>query len=75
MPRRAVPVPPAVVGRQQVLERREQVVVAAGAGLEDREAGGGVRHEDVQQAVLLVGDERRALPGQVVHDVAAAGAD
>ena len=73
--RRAVPVPPAVVGGQQVVERREQVVVAAGAGLEDRDARGGVRHEHVQQPVLLAGDERGALPGQVVHDVAGAGAD
>ena len=36
---------------QQVAERGEQVVVAAGAGLQDRDAGRGVRDEQVQQAV------------------------
>ena len=49
--RAAVPVPPAVVGRQQVGQGREQVVVAAGAGLDDRDAGRRVRHEHVQQPV------------------------
>ena len=70
-PGAAVPVPPPVVGRQQVPERGEQVVVAAGAGLEDRDPGGGVRHEQVQQAVAAVRDVRRAVAGEVEDDLPA----
>ena len=70
----AVPVPPAVVRGEQVRERGEQVVVAAGAGLEDREAGGGVRDEEVEQAVAPVGHDVGAVAGQVEHAVGVAGA-
>jgi hypothetical protein len=66
---------PAVVGRQQVVQRGEQVVVGAGTGLEDRDARGGVRHEHVQQPVVLALHERGAVPGQVVHHLARAGVD
>ena len=65
--------PPPVVRGQQVAERGEQVVVRAGAGLQDRDAGGGVRHEEVQQSVALAVDETGALAGQVVHHLARAG--
>src|SRR5680860_409092 len=40
-------VSPPAVGRKQLIECREQVVVAAGAGLEDGDPGRGVRHENV----------------------------
>ena len=53
VPGAAVPVPPAVVAGEQHVELGEQVVVAAGAGLEDRDPGRRVRHEDVQQPVGL----------------------
>ena len=72
VPRRAVPVPPPVVGRQQVAQGGQQVVVAAGAGLEDRQPGGGVRHPDVQQARRPRPRRRSrcAPPGQVVDGLA-----
>ena len=37
--------------------------------------GGGVRHEDVQQAVALVGGEPLGLPRDVADDRAVAGPD
>ncbi len=47
----AVSMPPPVVGGQEVGQRREQVLVAAGAGLQDRESRGRVGYEQVQQPV------------------------
>jgi hypothetical protein len=38
----AVPVLPAVVGGQQGVQRGQEVVVAAGAGLQDGDAGRGM---------------------------------
>ena len=58
-------------------EGGEQVVVAAGAGLDQRHPGGRVRDEHVEQTVAsgrrLV-QELRALGRQVVHGLAASGA-
>ena len=56
---RTVAVPPAGRPRQQVVERPDQVVVAAGAGLDDRHAGGGVGHEHRRQAVAPPGRSPR----------------
>ena len=64
---RAVAVEP-LLARQQPVERGQQVVVRAGADLDDDEARGRVRHEDRQQPVAAVrtsADERRARAGQV----------
>ena len=74
MPTRPVAVLPAVVGREQVAESGEQVVVGAGPGLEDRDPGRRVRDEQLQQAVALAGDERGAVTGQVQHGLGRAGA-
>ena len=60
VPRRAVPVPPPVVPGQQLAQRGQQVLVAAGARLEHRQPGGGVRHPHVQQPVA--GPDRRQEP-------------
>ena len=54
---------------------RQQVVVRAGTELEDRDAGGGVRDEHVQEAVAAALDEAAALAGQVVDDLARTGHD
>ena len=59
---RAVAVAPAVVARQEPVERVEEVGVGAGPDLDDDEAGRGVRDEDGQQPVAAVGglgDEAR----------------
>src|SRR6478735_170027 len=72
--RRTVPVAPPVVGREQVAESTEQVVVGPGARLEDRDPGGGVRDEQLEQSVVLTGDERRAVVGEVEHHLDVAGA-
>ena len=71
VPGRPVPVPPAVVGRQQVRQRREQVVVRPGPGLEDRDAGRRVRDEHVQQPVAAPVDVLGALAGDVEDLLAA----
>ena len=47
---------------------------SAGARLDDREPGGGVGHEDVQQPVAPVGHEVGGVAGQVEDDLVAAGA-
>ena len=65
VPRRAVGVPVAVVTWQQAFERVDEVVVGPGAGLDDRHAGGGVRDEDVAQAVAAIRAERPHRIGQV----------
>ncbi len=60
----AVAVQPLVV-RQEPVEGGQQVVVRAGPDLHDHQPGRRVGHEDRQQAVGLVGDERGAGVGQV----------
>ncbi|MCW2613054.1 MAG: hypothetical protein JWN08_48 [Frankiales bacterium] len=72
---RAVPVPPPVVGREQLAQRREQVVVGAGAELEHGHARRRVRDEDVQQPVPAAAYELGALGAQVVDGLAVAGPD
>ena len=78
---RAVPVPPPVVGRQQLPQGGEQVGVAARPGLQHRQPRGGVRHPDVQQPVgrpapsTDVGQEALALAGEVADGLLGAGAD
>lgn len=59
MPPGAVRVAPAVVGGQQVAEGGEQVLVASGAELKERDPGGGVGDEDMEQTVAA------ALAGEV----------
>jgi hypothetical protein len=71
-------VAPPVVGRQQLGERGEQVVVGAASELEYGDPGGGVRDEDVQQPVLP-GCHLAEPPGdlgrEVMHPLARAGPD
>ena len=67
VPGRAVPVLPAAVAREQFVQCHQQILVAAGAGLEDRHARRRVRDEDRQQAVRLVPDELGAVAGEVVN--------
>lgn len=74
MPATAVAMLPPVVRWQQLLQRREQIVVAARAGFDDRDAGGGVWHEHVQQSALALGpDKRRTVSSDVKDEVAGAG--
>jgi selenocysteine lyase/cysteine desulfurase len=73
--RRAVPVPPVGIGRQQPAHGRDEIVVTAGPGLDDRDARGGVRHPDVQQAVTQAVDERLALAGDVPDRFPGSGPD
>ena len=74
--RAPVPVPPAVVAREELLERGQQVLVRARAELHDHHAGRGVRHEDGEEPIGVAGDvrqeraalirnvgDRRATPG------------
>ena len=67
---------PPVIGRQQIAQRREQVVVRATAGLEDRKPCGRMRDKYVQQAVAAYLREKAlALTGDVAHDLARPGLD
>jgi hypothetical protein len=68
-----MPVPPAVVGRQQVAQRGQQIVVAAGARLDDRDPRGRVRHEHLEQPVALAADELRTVASQVEDRLGPAG--
>src|SRR5205814_735860 len=54
--RTAVAALPAVVGGKKVAEGRQQIIVAARAGLDDGQAGRRVGGEDVQQSVSPVSD-------------------
>lgn len=74
--RGAVAVLPAVVGGEQGAQRGQEVVVAAGARFEDRDAGGGVWDEEVEEAVLacrLLRQEGRDLTGEVEDPLLSAG--
>jgi hypothetical protein len=51
--------------RQEPFEGGQEVVVRAGPDLDDHQPGCRMGHEDRQQAVGLVGDERGARVGQV----------
>ena len=67
-----------LVAWQQAVQRGEQVVVRAGPDLDHDQARGRVRHEDRQQPVAAggdLGDEPRALAGQVDQAAAAPGPD
>lgn len=55
----AVAVLPAVVRGEERVERGEQVVVTAGARFDDRDSGGGVGDEDIEEAVTAGGRLRR----------------
>ena len=75
---RAVRVSPAVVRGQQIPQGGEQVLVAARPGLHDRDPGGGMRNEDVEQAVAPsrgVGQEAFALDGEVQDGFCPASGD
>ena len=66
------------VARQQAVERGQQVLVGPRPDLDDDEAGGRVRDEDRQQAVVAarrLRDEPGAPAGQVDEPAIAAGAD
>ena len=69
----SVTMPPAVVRRQEVTECRKQVVVAAGTGLEDGDAGGRMGHEHMEQAIAAGSGESFAVSGQVQHGLTVAG--
>lgn len=64
-------VAPAVVPRQETVERREEVFLRAGPQLHDDDARGGMGGEDDEQAVTFAGHEARAGLGQVGQPVAA----
>src|SRR5271165_6117190 len=78
VPAGSVRVPPAIVGGQQAAEGRQEVIVAARAEFDQRDARGRVRHEDVQQAVAALGGgagERRAFAGDVPDRLPGPGTD
>ena len=57
-----MPVAPPVICGKQVTQRRQEVVVGTGAGLDDRDPGCRVRDEQVQETVTaLAGATRSSL--------------
>src|SRR5690348_14628735 len=70
--------PPAVVRGQYLRQGGQQVGVAARPEFHQRQSGGGVRHEHVQQPVAALrrrGGERGAGGRDVVHALAPPGGD
>lgn len=65
MSRRPVSVAIAVVARQQLFQRVDEIVVRARAGLDYRHTRRGVRHEDVAQPVSMAAAERAHRVGEV----------
>ena len=45
------------LGRQQVIDRRHEILVATRANLDHRYTGGGVRDEDGEQAISAISDK------------------
>ena len=72
---RAVAVAPAIVARQELVERRHQVRVRTSTQFHDHDPGRGVGHEDVEQAVAFPGDELSALTRDVEQTAPRAGVD
>jgi hypothetical protein len=72
-PCRAVPVTPAIVARQQLVEVRHKVQVGPGAELHDHQSGRRVRDKDRKQAIALACDESGALWREVEHAAPVAG--
>ena len=70
-----MPVPPPIIGGEQVVQRREKVVVATGTGLEDGHAGSGVRDEDMEQPTVDALDEASAVGRDVHNCLAISGVD
>lgn len=62
-----MPVPPPIVGRQQLIDRVEKIIVRAGADLDDGDSAGGMRGEDVEQTFVTGLQEGTDLPSEV-HD-------
>lgn len=67
---------PAIVGREELVQRGQQVFLRAASGLDNCEAGGCMRHEHVHQAVAadrarrfghLAGDVDDTLPIASAH--------
>src|SRR4051812_49614954 len=74
----AVAVLPAIVGGEEGMQGCEQVVVAAGTGLDERDAGCRVRDEDVEEAVTACGDlpqEGLAVAGEIDDPLRRTGGD
>ena len=67
VPGRTVAVAPPIVRRQYVVERAEKVVIRTGAGLDECDAGRGVRNEHMQQAVSAAGRTGEELVGLLGH--------
>jgi methylmalonyl-CoA mutase C-terminal domain/subunit len=65
MPRGTVAVPVAVVPGEEPVDQLGQIVLAPGAQLDQRQTGGGMRREDVQQPVAPPGAEPLRIPGEV----------
>lgn len=78
VPGAAVAVLPAVVGREEGVQGGEEVVVAAGARLQDRDTRGGVGDEEIEEAVAAGRDlpeEGLAVSGQVHDPLPGTGGD
>ena len=73
--KRSMAVAPSVVAGKQRVERCDQVSVRARTQLDDHDARGRVRHEEVEEAVALARDEGGALVGQVEQSAVAPGPD
>ena len=65
VPGRTVLVPVSEPGRQDVVDDVEEVGVAAGSGFDQRNTGGGVGAEDLDDPVTLAGDEAGHLGSDV----------
>lgn len=72
---RSMAMAPSVVAGKQRVERGEQVIVRACTELDDDDARGRVRHEDVEEAAALTRDEGGALVRQVEEPAVAPGPD
>lgn len=67
--------PPRRVGRQEAVDGIQDVGVASGPGLEDRNSGGGMRDEHRNEPVALVTAEVGDLPGEIERPGPVAGLD
>jgi predicted DNA-binding protein (MmcQ/YjbR family) len=65
VPGRSVAVHVPRVAGQEPVERVDEVRLGTGAEFDERDAGGGVRHEDIEQSVAPLGAETLDIAGEV----------
>ena len=70
-----MPMPPAIVVREQPFQRREEILLGSGPELHDHDARRRMCHKHIEQPVALAAHEVSAFAGDVEETAPASGVD